>query len=221
MVEEMPLQIDALKLLPEASVASFKMLASSTFSAYDQRIAKVFGMTPCGEDSDGGNNARLDDNECCTLHPFIQLKVKLPSGKWTTLSRTCVVCQEEDKSGHAATSSTRPSLERSQDRKKLHASVQVTMKMHESRDLSLTPSCLEVDNDRRKCVETSADDASSRGSVEHKTKNSVACSIRVSQGDVKESPAAQQLPFEVSIPHLIKNFVDKSVMSKHSLDLLM
>ena len=41
----------------------------------------------------------------------------------------------------------------------------VTIQMHESGDLSLTPSCLEEDNDRRKCVEKSAaaDDALSQG----------------------------------------------------------
>ena len=55
-------------------------------------------------------------------------------------------------------------VERRQDRK-LRESVPVTMQMHESGDLSLTLSCLEEDNDGRECVEKSADDASSRGSV--------------------------------------------------------
>ena len=63
----------------------------------------------------------------------------------------------------------------------------VTLQMQEIGDLSLTPSYLEEDNDRRKYVKESADDASSQGSVEHKTKNSVACSGRVSRSDVKES----------------------------------
>ena len=61
-----------------------------------------------------------------------------------------------------------------------------------------------------------------RGAAEStRPRNSVACSIRVSQSDVKESPAAQQLPFEVSIPHGIENFDTESAMSKHSLDLSM
>jgi hypothetical protein len=39
----------------------------------------------------------LDNDGCCIFHPFIQLKMKLPSGTWRTLSRCCVVCREEEK----------------------------------------------------------------------------------------------------------------------------
>ena len=110
-------------------------------------------------------------------------------------------------------------VETGQDRK-LRASMPVTMQMHKSRDLSLTPSCLEEDNDRQECVEKLANYALSQGSVEYETKNSVTCSSRVSQIGIKGSPAAW-LPLEVSVPNGIENFDNESVMSKHSLDPLM
>lgn len=243
----------------DASVVSHNSSASSTFSAYDRRVAKDFetavssaasrrgsikhtsssDMALCDKGK-GSGNALLDEDGCCALHPFIQLKMKLPNGKWRTLTQNCVVCQEEEKVGSATSKMMAPTsssyhhrrssesgaskskVERQQ--RQARASVAV-MELCESGECSLTPSFLEEDDDDgpAPCRKKPCDDSSSSGStnslVEHKIKTSVACSSRASRSDHKSSPRAELPPFEVSFPNKISSFDEESLKSKQSLDL--
>ena len=237
-----------------SSVASSNSSASSTFSAYDRRIAENFNVAPTLATRDiqhtsssemalcekGGiastSNALLDRNGCCTLHPFIQLRL-LTDGKWRTLAKHCVVCREEASAGKAAivTANTvvnkKLNHRRSSDsgarpktimQEKTRASVAI-MEMCESGECSLTPSFLEADSDDDEpTTQGKNDDASSRGSVnscvEHKATTSVAASSRVSRGISNSSPR-ELPPLEVSIPKMGTFDEEGSLKSKQSLDL--
>jgi hypothetical protein len=52
-----------------------------------------------GDEECNTNSGRalLNKDGCCTLHPFIQLKMKLPRGSWRTLSKVCVLCRDEER----------------------------------------------------------------------------------------------------------------------------
>lgn len=235
----------------DASVTSLNSSASSNFSAYDRRIAQHLEaaastagsrrssmknnsseMALCEKGTDS-SNALLNADGCCALHPFIQLKMKLPSGTWKTLAETCVVCYEEENAGRAAVNkissaaskfhtrrssesgASRPKVE-SQERK-TRASVAV-MELRESGEFSLTPSFLEDDDESKKTREDNSSRGSANSFVEHKTKTSVACSSKASRSDHKSSPRPELPPFEVSFPNKISGFDEEQSLdlSKHS-----
>ena len=112
-----------------ASVASSDSSASSTFSAFDRRIAENFNVAPTLATRDiqhasssemalcekantaSSTHALLDKNGCCALHPYIQLRL-LSDGKWRTLAKHCVVCREEASASNAITSTVSAAIDK-------------------------------------------------------------------------------------------------------------
>jgi hypothetical protein len=88
-----------------ASIASVRRNSNNTRNPYQPKSSSEMAICSTLPTSaeivtmEDALSQVLDDNGCCILHPFIQLKMKLPSGNWRTLSKQCVVCQEENNDG--------------------------------------------------------------------------------------------------------------------------
>lgn len=148
--------------------------------------------------------------------------MKLPSGAWRILSRSCVVCREEENVGGAgrlALSNTHKSATRR--RKEGVASSFVAAK-GESGECSLTPSVLEENDDDDDIPSAfgggskEATASSSRGSVnsqiEHK-KTATPTESNVHSNNTSELP-----PHEISVPSKLGSFDEESVKSTQSVD---
>ena len=147
------------------------------------------GDKECNTDS---GRALLDKDGCCTLHPFIQLKMKLPSGSWRTLSKVCRLCRDEERDATSPSKdqsapvpkSTPIPQRRSSESLGEHKPIQQRRSSESAAkylptidwsdrspdDLSLTPSCLEEEDEdassasiRKKASDD--DESSSRSSV--------------------------------------------------------